>query len=105
MPRGRRVQRFSFWNFAIPQLVSGLGAASKALQKGDNDWAESLIDSVESELERAKKQTLQQIADREKGKYNPAMYYEDGCEMPRSDPRHPEYEEPVQPDRNVWRQL
>jgi hypothetical protein len=96
-------ENFSFWDYSIPQVTAGIAGASKALESGDPEWADSLLDSTQSELDRAKAQTQQQIADRDAGTYRPSRYHENGQECSRSNPKHKDYEPEVKPDRNAWR--
>jgi hypothetical protein len=99
----KKTENFSFWDFAIPQIQGGAQAANKAIQEGDPEWADSLLDSVETELGRARDQTQRQIAERDAGTYRPARYHESGQECPRSNPKHKDFEPEVPPDRNAWR--
>jgi hypothetical protein len=96
-------ENFSFWDFSIPQVQAGIAGASKAIENGDGEWAESLLDSTASELARAKAQVEQQITERDSGSYKPSKYHENGQECPRSNPKHKDHEPEVPPDRNAWR--
>jgi hypothetical protein len=87
----------SFWDFFIPQAQAGIEGAKTTLNEGDtperHEWATRQLDSAKDQLDKAKEQTLKQIAERDSGSYNPEEYSENGSECSKYSPRHPDYQD------------
>ncbi len=98
----------SFWDFFIPQTQAGIeGAKGSAEEAGFADehspiskqerldWSHKMLDAATDQLDEARDQTLQQIAERDRGTYNPDNYQENGKERSVHHPKHPDYEPPM----------
>jgi hypothetical protein len=86
----------SFWDFYMPQIQAGADGARRAIREGDHEFGHHLLDSVDDQINAARRQTDQQIADRDADKGTPKsrarQYSENGEERSKHHKDHQKYQ-------------
>ncbi|NET39919.1 MAG: hypothetical protein F6K19_49530 [Cyanothece sp. SIO1E1] len=58
---------FGFWYYRMPSVNNAVESAKSAAERGDADWVEVSLDTAESNLRKAKKETEDAMRKRDEG--------------------------------------